>query len=119
MAVDRQAMGGGKAGRAGADHGDALAAPGCARIELLALFHGDVGGVTLQPADLHGRCSAVLRTQGLLAQRFGGTDAGAHAAENVLVEDGVGGADRIAGRDLADEQRNVDRGRTAVMHGAS
>ncbi|KAI1690771.1 hypothetical protein DdX_22311 [Ditylenchus destructor] len=49
---------------------------------------------------------------GLLAQRLGGTDAGTHAAEDVLVEDRLGRTDRVAGRYLADEQRNVDGGGT-------
>src|SRR5690606_31948274 len=48
----------------------------------------------------------------LLAERLGGTDAGAHTAEDVLVEDGLGGAERIAGRYLPDEQRDIDGGGT-------
>src|SRR5690606_28912572 len=49
---------------------------------------------------------------GLFAERFGGTDAGAHAAKDVLVENRLGRAERVARRDLADEQRNVDGGGT-------
>src|SRR5690606_34173718 len=71
-------------------------------------------GVALQPADLHRLAFRRLAHASLLAQRLGRADAGAHAAEDVLVEDGARRAERIAGRDLADEQRDVDRGRARL-----
>ena len=45
----------------------------------------------------------------LLAQRLGRADPGAHAAEDVLLQDRLAGAPRLSRRDLADEERNVDR----------
>ena len=117
MAVARQPVRGSKPGRAGADHGDLPAGRRGALVELLALAHRDVGGVALQPADLHRLALGDLAHAGFLAQRLGRADAGAHAAQNVLVEDGLGRAERIAGRDLADEQRDVDRGRAGLHAG--
>jgi hypothetical protein len=76
-----------------------------------ALRHQRVGGVALQPADLDRLALGRLAHAGLLAQRLGRADAGAHAAEDVLVEDRLGRRLGRAGRDLADEERDVDRGR--------
>ena len=101
-------------GRAGADHGDLLAGRCGALVELLVLAHRDIGGVALQPADLHRLAFGDLAHADLFAQRLGRADAGAHAAQDVLVENGLGRAERIAGRDLADEQRDVDRGRARI-----
>ncbi len=112
VAVHGEAMGAGKARRSGADDGDRLAGARRALVELPVLLHRDVGGVALQAADLHRALLGGVAHAGLFAQRLGGTDAGAHAAEDVLVEDGLRRAERIARRDLADEQRNVDGGGT-------
>ena len=117
VAVAREPMRGGEPGRSGADHGDLPARRLGALVELLARRHRRVGGVALQAADLHRLALRRLAHAGLLAQRLGRADAGAHAAQDILVEDGLGRADRIAGRDLADEQRNVDRGRARVHAG--
>ncbi len=113
----RQPVGGGEAGRAGADDGDPPAGRRCTLIELLALAHRDVGRIALQPADLHGLALGGLAHAGFLAQRLCRADPGAHAAEDVLVEDGLRRPDRIARRDLADEKRDVDRGRTRLHAG--
>jgi hypothetical protein len=104
----------GETGRAGADHGDRLAGRRRAGKELRILRHGDVGGVALQLADLHRLALSDLAHADFFAELFGGADASAHTAQDVLLEDRLGGAERIASRDFADEQRNVDRGRTRV-----
>ena len=69
--------------RAGADHGDALAGRRGAREGLLAALHQVVGGVALQHADLHRLVLGEVADAGLLAQRLGRADAGAHAAQDV------------------------------------
>ena len=117
MSVARQPVSGGQSGRAGADHGDLPAGRLGTLVELLALLHRDVGGVALQPADLHRLALGDLAHADLLAQRLGRADARAHAAQDVLVEDGLGRAQRIAGGNLADEQRDVDRRRARVHAG--
>ena len=76
-----------------------------------------VGGVALQTADLDRLALGGLADAGLLAQRLGRADAGAHAADDVGVEDRLGRADGVAGDDLADEQRDVDRGRAGLHAG--
>ena len=114
MSMARQAMRCRKARRPRPDDRNLFAGRLGALIELLSLLHRHIGGVALQTADLHRLAFRRLAHAGLLAQRLGRADAGAHAAEDILVEDGLGGAERIAGGDLADEQRNVDRRRTGV-----
>jgi hypothetical protein len=49
--------------------------------------HQRVGGVALQPPDLDRLALGDLAHAGLLAERLGRADAGAHAAEDVLGED--------------------------------
>ncbi len=112
VAVHGEPVGAGEARRAGADDSDRFVGRRGRCVELAALLDGDVGRVALQPADLDRPLLRGVAHAGFLAERLGRTDAGAHAAENVLVEDGLGRTDRIAGLDLADEQRNVDRGGT-------
>ena len=74
-----------------------------------------VGGVALQQTDLDRLAFGVLAHAGFLAQGLGGADAGAHAAHDVGGEDCFGRADAVAGRDLADEKRNVDGGGTGLL----
>ncbi|ENN89851.1 hypothetical protein RHSP_80435 [Rhizobium freirei PRF 81] len=112
MTLDGKTMGTGKTGGAGADDGDLLAGGFGTRIELLVFGHGRIGRIALQPTDFHRALFGRVAHASLLAELFGGTDAGAHAAEDVLVEDRLGRADRIARRDLANEHRNVDGCRT-------
>ena len=114
MAVARQPMRRRKACRPCPDDRNLFAGRLGALIELLSLLHRHIGGVALQTADLHRLAFRRLAHAGLLAQRLGWADTGAHTAEDVLVEDGLGRAKRIAGSDLADEQRNVDRRRACV-----
>jgi hypothetical protein len=71
----------------------------------------------LQFADAHGLALGDLAHAGLLAERLGRADAGAHAAEDVLAEDGDGGALRLPAHDLADEHRDVDAGRAGLLAG--
>src|SRR5690606_32044528 len=78
--------------------------------ELRMLGHRRVGRVALQLADLDRLALRRLADAGLLAQLLGGADPGAHAAEDVLLENRLGSAERIVGLDLADEQRDVDGG---------
>ena len=78
-----QAMGAGQPRRAGTDHGDAFAAGRGAFKGVLAELRV-IDGMALQQADQHWR--ALLRVvthAGLLAEDFGGANAGAAAAEYV------------------------------------
>ena len=108
VTVHGEPVGGREAGGARADNGDALAGRGCAGEELLVLGHRDVGGVALEHADLDRLALGCLAHAGLFAQLLGRADAGAHAAQDVLLENGFGGPERIVGQDLADEHRDVD-----------
>ena len=83
VAVHGEAVGAGEAGRAAADHGDALPGGRGTGEGMLAGFHQRVGGVALQLADAHRLALGRLADAGLLAQRLGRADAGAHAAEDV------------------------------------
>jgi hypothetical protein len=118
MAVAGEPVRGGKAGRTSADNGDLPAGRCGALVELLVLAHGDIGGVALQAADLHRLAFGDLAHADFLAQGLGRAHAGAHAAKNILVEDSLGRPQRIAGGNLADEQRDVDR-RRAGLHARS
>ena len=109
----RERVGAGQSRRAGADDGDALAGRLGAAERRLAGRHLRVDGVALQQADPHRLALGRLAHAGFLAQGLGRADARAHAAHDVGGENRLGGAERIAGGDLADEQRNVDRSRHA------
>ena len=90
------------------DHCDPFAG-GCSTGERMQVFrHQTVGGKALQAADLNGFAFGRFAHAGLFAQLFGGADAGAHAAKNVLRKDGFRRSIRGARDDLADEQRDVD-----------
>ena len=83
------------------------------------LRHRHVGGKALQAADLDRLALGGLAHAGLFAQGFGGADAGADAAKDILAPDRLCGGFGRAGPDLADEKRDVDRVGQAVMQGAS
>ncbi len=110
MAVHRQTVRAGEACGAGADDRDTLAGPGRAG-EGVALRHRGIGGKALQAADLDRLALGRLAHAGLFAQGFGRADAGAHAAEDVLLPDRLRGSLCRAGGDLADEEGDVDGGR--------
>jgi hypothetical protein len=85
-----------------------FAGGGGADVGLLAGGHLGVGGEALQAADLDRLAFGRFAHAGFLAQRLGRADPGAHAAEDVLVEDRPGGGQCRAGGDLADELGDVD-----------
>ncbi len=89
MAVHAEPMGAGEAGRAGADDRHLLAGLGAAAEELRALPHRRIGGVALQHADLDRLAFRRLAHAGFFAQLLGRADAGAHAAQDVLLENGL------------------------------
>ena len=117
MALHRQTVRTGKAGRPGPDYRNTLACVGSALEKLGVVLHGMIRRMALQQADLHWLAFRRLPDAGLLAQGFRRTDPCAHSAKNILVEDGAGRAIKIAGRDLPDEFRNIDRGRTGCHAG--
>ncbi len=71
-----------------------------------------IGGIALQFADPDRLALGDLAHADLLAQRLGRADAGAHAAEDVLLKNRARGTGGIVGEDLADEERDVDAGGT-------
>ena len=119
VAEQRQPVRAGEAGRPGADHGDALAGRRAARNGCRRA--GDQVGRWRSAAagrSCTGLPSAAIAHAGLLAQHLGRADAGAHAADDVALEDRAAPAPlRIAGRDLADEERDVDAGRAGLDAG--
>ena len=117
VAMACQAMGTGETGRAGADNGDALAARLGALEGLDLAVHQPVGGVALEQADLHRPFLLGTAYAGLLTENLRRADAGATAAENILLEDAHGRTLQVAGGDAADEARNVDACRAGVQTG--
>ena len=112
MTMHRQAVRGGKAGRPGPHDRNALAGRGAAGEGMPALPHQGIGGKALKAADFHRLAFGGFAHAGFFAQLFCRADAGAHAAQDVLLKDR---ARRRLGRargDLADEERNVDGGGT-------
>ena len=75
------------------------------------LGHQRIGGIALQAADFDRFAFGGFAHAGLFAQILGRADAGAHAAEDVLIKDCFRRSIWCAGADLADEQRDVDAGR--------
>ena len=84
---------------------------------LLAALHQIIGGVALQLADLDRLVLGEVADAGLLAERLDRADAGADAAHDVGLEDGLAGAAGIVGLDLADEERDVDVRRAGLHAG--
>ena len=117
VAVTGQPVRAGQPGRPAADDGDFLAGRRCPHEFLLAAAHQGVSGEALQQADPDRLVLGPVAHAGRLAQGFGRADPGAHAADDVLLEDGVGRPLGVPGRDLADEQRHVDARRAGVHAG--
>ena len=63
---------------------------------------------TLQAADGDGLLVVAMQNAGTFAKDIHGTGARAALAENVGIEDGLGGAFEVVGGDLLDEARDVD-----------
>ena len=114
-ARDRERVGAGESRRPRADDRRPLAGRRRAGEGRAAGLDHRVGGVALQEPDSDRLAFGGLAHAGLLAQGLGRADAGAHAAQNVGVEDRLGRARPIVGGDLADEHRNVDRGRAGLL----
>ena len=114
VAVHREAMRAGEARRPGADDGDALSGRRGAAERMLAALHQMIGRVALQLADLDRLVLGEVPDARLLAERLHRADAGADAAHDVGIEDGLAGAAGIVGLDLADEERDVDMRRAGV-----
>ncbi len=112
MAQHRQTVGAGQTRRTRTNHNNTFARHGrtLKRMHILGLQM--VGGITLQLADHHRLALGHLTHTDLLAERFGRADPRTHAAKDVLAEDRLGRRIGGAGGDLANEQRNVDVGRT-------
>ena len=106
-----------QARRASADDRDPLAGRRPARIGRFAGRDHGIDRVALQLADADRLHLGGLAHARLLAQSLGWTDARAGPAHDVGVENGHRRPGAIAGGDLADEQRNVDRGRAGPLAG--
>src|SRR5208283_3529100 len=76
-----------------------------------------VGRVALQEADHDRLAFGGLAHAGLLAQGLGRADTRANAAHDVGVKNGPRRPVSVAGRDLPDEKRNVDRSGTGLLAG--
>ena len=111
MALHRQGMGAGKACRPGPDHRHRFPRRRALPEDLPAVVEQRIGRMALQAADLHRFMFRRVADTGFLAQLLRRADPGAHAAHDIAVEDGFRCAQVVAGRDLADEERNIDRGR--------
>ena len=113
MPLHRQPMRAGQTRRACAHDRDTLVRRGCALKRMGVLRHQPVGGIALQASDFDRLALGDLAHADLFAQGFGRTDTGAHAAEDVLIEYRLCRCFGCARRDLANEQRDVDGGRTS------
>ena len=100
-----------------ADDRHVFARLGAAREKLHSRIHRCVCRVALQHADLDRLALGRLAHAGFFAELLGGADAGAHAAQDVLLEDRLRRAQRIVRQDLADEEGDVDRGGAGGLAG--
>ena len=80
----------GQAGRPGADDGDPAARRRALPVGRLAGRHHGIGGVALQEPDRDRLALRGVAHAGLLAEGLGRAHPGAHAAEDVGVEDRLG-----------------------------
>ena len=103
-----------QAGRAAADHGDALATGRRTREQCLAAIKQRVGGVALQQSDRDGLVLGGIAYAGAFAQILDRAHARAGSAENIFLEDIARRTDEVAAADLVDEARNVDAGRARL-----
>ena len=116
-AGDGEFMGASQARRPCADDRDPLPGRRAARVGRFPIRNRGLGRIALQLADHDRLRLRRLAHAGFLAQRFGRADAGAHAAHDVGIENSCRRARAVAGSDLANEQRNVDRGRAGLLAG--
>ena len=101
-------MGAGEACGTAADHGNSLARRVGAGEGMFLFSHQFIGGVALQHSDLDGLALRFLADTDFLAEGLSRADAGAHAAQYVLVKNCFGGVLRMARGNLADEEGNID-----------
>ena len=111
VAQHRQPMRAGQTRRPRPHHGHGFFRARRAGEGMLARRLQRVGGKTLKRADLDRLALGRFAHAGALAQGFGRTDPGAHAAKDVLRQDRLRRRLGRAGQDLPDEQRHVDIGR--------
>ena len=102
---------------AGADERDALAGGGRGRKGEFVSGVEVVHRVALQKGDFDGLAVVVVEHACTFAEHLDGACAGAGAAENVGVEDGLRRALQVAGGDLFDEARHVDVGGAGLHAG--
>lgn len=79
--------------------------------------HQGIDRVALQPTNGHGHALLGIAHADLFAQVFGRTDAGAHAAQRVGVENGLRRATQIGICNAADEGRDIDLHRAGLGTG--
>ena len=72
------------------------------------LRHQFISCVALEPPDLHRLTFGGFAHAGFLTQGFGRANAGAHAAHDILCQNGFRGGFGCAGGDLANKQRDID-----------
>ena len=77
-----------------------------------------VHGVALQESDLDGLLVVAMHHAAAFTEDIDGADAGTTQAQNVCIENGVGGAAQIAARDFLDEFRDVDMRRAGLGTGS-
>ncbi len=95
MAERCELVGAGKARRAAADNRDAPAGLRPGLVELLAGAHRHIGRVALQAADFDRAAFRRFLDTSTFAEVLGRADAGAHAAQNVAVENRLRRSDWI------------------------
>ena len=113
----RQPVGAGEPGGPRADHRDALPGARALPIELPSRGHDGIGRVALQLSDDHRLAFRSVADAGLLAEGLRGTDPGAHAAEDIRVQDRLAGSLGISGGDLSNEEGDVDARRAGIDAG--
>ena len=112
MAFHRQAMCAGQTRRPCPDNGHAFAGRRRPFERMHPLGHQRISGKALQAANLNRLALGHFAHAGLFAQGFRRTDPRAHTAHDVLRKNRLGRRIGRASGDLADEERNVDGGRT-------
>ncbi|MPL84611.1 hypothetical protein SDC9_30576 [bioreactor metagenome] len=111
VALEREPVRTGKPRGPAAHHRDRAPGGRAGSEGMALLLKQRIGGKALQQADLDRLALGLHPHAGALAQVLGRADAGAHAAEDVLREDRLRRRLGRAGRDLPDEEWNVDRRR--------
>src|SRR5262249_6566148 len=80
-------------------------------------LRGGVTGMPLEPADRHRGFDYQVVHARPFTQDLGGASAGAAAAEDVGLQDRLGGADGVLVQELADELGNINVGRAGADAG--